>query len=168
MPDFAENKKEVKKSRAEIAVYGLAYVLGLFLLLASFFMALLSPYMGGGFLSYVFLLSPILVIVALIGVRFSNKSRSKILKQTSENIANGILLPEKKIKNYGLRLLMMFGVVVLGCITLSIVTITISSVTDGALLEGNFWTNVFSLIPVLIIAGIGAFGVFKLIQLLRK
>ena len=168
MPDFVENNKEGKRSKVEIAVYGLAYVLGFFLLLASFFMALLSPDMGGGFLSYMFLFSPIFAIVALVGIGFSYKSRSKTLRQTSENIATDNLPSEKKIKNYGLRLLMMFGVVFLGFITLFIITITISSVTDGTLLEGNFWANIFSLIPVLIIAGIGAFSVFKLIQLLRR
>ena len=172
MPNVAENNKDVKRSKAEVAVYGLTNVLLFFLLLVSFFLALLSPYMDGGFLSYLFLLSPVLVIIALIGVGFSNKNRSKILKQTQENIANGILPPEKKLKNYGLRLLMMFGVVVLGGITLiiifSLISAGISSVTDGTFWDGNFWMNVFPLLIMLIIAGIGAFSVFKLIQLLRK
>ena len=168
MPDFSENNKEGKRSKVETGVYGLAYVLGFLLLLTSFFMVLLSPYMGGGFLSYMFLFAPVFAIAALVGVGFSYKKRSRTLKQISENIETDNLPSEKRIKNYGLRLLIMFGVVFLGFVTLFIITITISSVTNGTLLEGNFWTNVFSFIPVLIIEGIGVLGVFKLIQLLRK
>jgi hypothetical protein len=85
MTDFPENNKKGKKSKGGIAIYGLSYtILGFFLLIASFFMALLSPYMGGGVLSYIFLLSPVFVIVILIGLGVSNRSRSKTLQPPSE------------------------------------------------------------------------------------
>ena len=167
MPDFAENNKEVKRSKAEVAVYRLAKAMLFFLLLVSFFMALLSPYMGGGFFSYLFLLSPLLAIIVLVGVGFSSKNRSKTLKQAQENMANGILPPEKKIKNYGLRLLMMFGIVILGCAILGSVSMLISSVTDNVI-WANFWSKAFSTIFLLLTIGIESFGIFKLIQLLRK
>lgn len=145
MPDIEENKR----SRVEKTVYGFAYTLGFLLLLASFFMVLLSPYMGGGFLSYIFMLSPILAVIVLVGVWFSSKKRSN-------NIANGNLLSEKKVSNYNLRLLIMFGVVILGCITLFGISL-LFDIKDNA-----------SFIVALAFTGLGGFGVFKLVQLLRK
>ena len=109
MPDFPENNKEDKRSKVGIAIYGLTYtIVGFFLLAVSFFMAILSPYMGGGVLSYIFLLSPVLVIIVLVSIGISNKSRSKILQPPSE----------KKDKKYILRLLAVFGLALLGCFIL--------------------------------------------------
>jgi len=89
--------------------------------------------MGGGFLSYIFLSSPVFVIIALIGIRFSYKDRSTKLRQISDKVTTENLPPEKKIKNYGLRLLIMFGVVILGCVLLGSASMLISSINDNVI-----------------------------------
>ncbi len=67
------------------------------------------------------------------------------------------------ISNYGLRLLIMSGVVLLGCITLLSAYLLIDAIRAG-----DLWSNIASFIIMVIITGIGSFGVFKLVQLLRK
>jgi nitrate reductase gamma subunit len=121
MSDFSENNKEVKssiessqqssandkstqvKTPVKVAVYGCTFVVGIFFLLVSFFMFLLSGYMQDNpLLAYTFMFSPVLVIVgmisvvALISVGFSHASRPPTLKQPPENTANSNLPSENK------------------------------------------------------------------------
>jgi uncharacterized RDD family membrane protein YckC len=74
--------------------------------------------------------------------------------------------------SYGVRLLIMFGIVFLGCITLtsasSLLMVIISSITVGTRWTGNFWEDIFPFILAIAVTGAGAFGVFKLAQVLYK
>jgi hypothetical protein len=80
--------------------------------------------------------------------------------------------PEQTTSNYGMRLLIMFGIVILGCITItsgsSLLMAVISSIAFGVRWTGNFWEDIFPLILAITVTGIGLFGVFKLVQALRK
>lgn len=136
MSNFSENT-EVKnttdtaafKESAKIVGSTFIYIIGFFasaaILLVSFFLFLISPYMGGGFLSYLFMFSPILVIFALailISARLFYKNRSKTLEQTPENVSTSIATnkspSEKKSSNYWAIFLLLVGVGILGCMTL--------------------------------------------------
>ncbi len=79
---------------------------------------------------------------------------------------------QHKISGYGSRLLIMLGVVILGFITFvsafSLIGVVISSITVGARWTGNFWSDIFPFILSLAITAVGSFGVFKLVQVLRK
>jgi len=80
--------------------------------------------------------------------------------------------PEQPKGNYALRLLIIFGIVVLGCITLTsggtLLMAVISSITVGTRWTGNFWEDVFPLILMIATTGIGLFGTIKLVQALYK
>jgi hypothetical protein len=79
---------------------------------------------------------------------------------------------ERKISNYGLRLLIMFGIVILGCITAvsaaSLIMELISTITVGTRWTGDFWQDFFPFLLFFAIIGIGSFGIIKLIQILRQ
>jgi uncharacterized RDD family membrane protein YckC len=79
---------------------------------------------------------------------------------------------EQKTSSYGVRLLIISGIVILGCVTItsggSLLMVAISSITVGTRWTGNFWEDVFPFILMTAITGIGLFGIFKLVQVLRK
>lgn len=79
-----------------------------------------------------------------------------------------VSLTEQKTSNYGVRLLISFGVVFLGFITIvsfgSLLLVIISSITFGATWTGNFWEDIFPFILLFAITGIGVFGIYKIRQ----
>jgi uncharacterized RDD family membrane protein YckC len=104
---------------------------------------------------------------------------TRVVQKTSRpeklEIENAQLVPspsEHKTSSYGVRLLIIFGIVFLGCITMSsggsLLMLVISSITVGTRLTGNFWEDIFPFILMIVITGIGLFGIFKLVQVLRK
>ena len=80
--------------------------------------------------------------------------------------------PEQPKGNYALRLLVIFGIVVLGCATLTsggtLLMLVISAITVGTRWTGNFWEDIFPFILMIAIMGIGLFGTIKLVQVLYK
>jgi hypothetical protein len=78
----------------------------------------------------------------------------------------------RKTSNYGLRLLIIFGIVILGCITavsaFSLLMVVISSITVGTRWTGDFWSDIFPFILTFAVIGIGSFGIIKLVQILRR
>ena len=70
------------------------------------------------------------------------------------------------------NVLIMLGIVVLACIALrsalSLGLWIATSIGAGTQPRGDFWSNEFPMIILLAITGIGAFGIYKLVQILRK
>lgn len=104
---------------------------------------------------------------------------TRVVKRTSRPEKQEIESPqlitsasEQKTSSYGLRLLIIFGIVILGCVTItsggSLLMVVISSLTVGTRWTGNFWEDIFPFILMIAITGIGLFGIFKLVQVLRK
>ncbi len=147
-----------KRSGTEKVVSGIVNVLGFVFLLASLFLALLSPYMGGGVLSTISLISPVVVIVIWFGLRTSSRNRPSAPSQPSAG----------RIDNYFLRLLILFGIFLLGLVLLFAIFVMISTVADSSTWAANLWGNLFSLGIVLALIGLGIFGLVKLVQLLRR
>jgi len=105
------------------------------------------------------------------GTRVVQKA-SRSEKQESESSQLVTSPPEQKTGSYGVRLLIMFGIVILGCITIisagTLLMVVISSMTVGTRWTGNFWEDIFPFIVLIGITGIGLLGIFKLVQILRK
>jgi len=111
----------------------------------------------------------ILSIISLLTM--FTRSQSQALAQESGDNTNTESLPsfipsEKKANNYALRLLMMFGVIFLGCAILGSVSIFISMLTDNEMMK--LLDKALSILVFLPIIGLESFGIFKLIQFLRK
>jgi hypothetical protein len=79
---------------------------------------------------------------------------------------------EKKTRSYSRNLLIIFGLVVIGCITTwsfgTLALVIINSIRFSTSLTGNFWSEIFPLILLVTILGIGSFGIIKLVKILRK
>lgn len=79
--------------------------------------------------------------------------------------------PEKPKKSYGMRLLIMTGLVVTGCITVTLFTSTVgtifSSLVFGVHWTGDFMQDVFPMIFGFGVSALGIWGIIKLIKLLK-
>lgn len=93
-------------------------------------------------------------------------------KQETDNSKSVATPSEQKVSSYGARLLIFFGIVILSCVTVtsggSLLMVIISSITVGTRWTGNFWEDIFPFILMIAVTGIGLFGIFKLVQVLRK
>ncbi len=71
--------------------------------------------------------------------------------------------------NYG-RMLVVLGIVVLACIiirsALSLGLFVVTTIREGP--TGNFLSDQLPMIVLLLIVGLGVFGIYKLVQVLRK
>ncbi len=110
----------------------------------------------------------VIIIVSIIIAR-------KIRHPEEREIYNSQLVAatsEQKTSNYGLRLLIFLGIVILSFVTVtscgSLVGFLIGYIEVGAPGTGNFWSDIFPFILVVSITGIGLFGIIKLVQILRK
>ena len=151
-----------------------ARLFGLFLsspLPASFMAAfLLGSLLGKNSLGYSVIFEFLYVVaIAATSIAIARKIR-RLETSQAEDTASIASPSPRRIKGYGVRLLVMLGLVVLGFITLvssfTLIMTIVSAVTFGARWTGNFWSDIFPFILVLSIIGIGLFGSFKLYRLL--
>lgn len=72
----------------------------------------------------------------------------------------------------GLKLLMVLGIAILACIAgrsaLALGLFIVSSIRAGTGWTGDFWSNEFPIIALVAIIGIGSFGIYQLVRILRK
>lgn len=148
---------------------------GLFLLsplpttyLVLFLLTLLLGETGTG---YAILFEIVYVLSTIIAsIIIARKIRQPEIQETNKQ--PGSTDAEHKNTGYGARLGVMFGLVVLICITstagLSLIGVIISVLVGGARLVGNFWADVFPFILLAAITGIGTFGIYKLVKVLRR
>jgi len=112
-----------------------------------------------------------ILIIITTSIIIARKARHPETWDT-DNRTSGATSEEKNTSGYGLRLLVMFGIGILGCITtisvLTFIGVVVSAVTVGTSPAGDFWSDIFPFIFMLMIIGIGLFGIFKLVQILRK
>lgn len=108
------------------------------------------------------------IIVSLFIARNSRLSEAQGI-DSPESITPS---SEQKKLGYGVRLLIAFGIVSLGCITItsafSLIMTTIASITIGTRWTGDFWADIFPILLMIAVIGLGVFGVVKLAQVLRK
>lgn len=135
----------------------------------SFLLTLLLGEKGAG---YAVIFEIIYIFIVVITALFvAKKIRNP---ETEKAVTSQLSAPsqEQKINSYGLRLLIIFGIVILGFITittgLSLVMVVISSVTVGTRWTGNFWSDIFPFILMITTILIGSFGTFKLVRILRN
>jgi hypothetical protein len=137
--------------------------------LVSFILTIIFGTKGTGYavvFEYIYILT-----VIILSTIIARKTRHPGKRE----IDNSQLVPstsDQKTSSYGVRLLIIFGIVILGCVTItsggSLLMVIISSMTVGTRWTGNFWEDIFPFILMIAIAGIGLFGIFKLAQVLRK
>ncbi len=79
---------------------------------------------------------------------------------------------KRLVSSRGVRLLIILGIAVLAVIVLrsalALVLFIITSIRDGTLGTGNFQSEVLPIIVLAAIAGISSFGIYKLVEVLRK
>jgi len=149
---------------------------GLFLLSplpASFFVSsLLTVLLGAKGTGYAIIFDYIYILIVIITSIIVSRKTRHLETENTDNSQPISASSYQKTSNYGLRLLIIFGIVVLGCITLvsasSLIMVVISSVTVGTRWTGDFWSDIFPFIFSLMVIGIGSFSIFKLVQILRK
>jgi hypothetical protein len=151
-------------------------LLGIFLLSplpASFIISLfLTSLLGRKGTGYATLFELIYVFIVIItSIIVARKARHPRAQQIDDSLQVASA-SEQKTGRYGLRLLLIFAIVVLGCMIsgsfLTLVMIIISSITVGTRWTGNFWSDIFPFILIIAIIGIGLFGIIKLVRILRK
>lgn len=135
----------------------------------SFFLTVLLGTKGTGYgvaFEYIYLFA-----VITVSITIARKTRH-LEKQENDNFQSVATPSEQKTSSYGVRLLIIFGIVILSCVTVtsggSLLMVIISSVTVGTRWTGSFWEDIFPFILMIAITGIGLFGIFKLVQVLRK
>lgn len=167
---FLFGKGEYELSSKKARLFGL---LLLSPLPASFFVSILltaligSKATGYGIaFEYVYLFA---VIISSIIIARKTRHPEKQENDNSQSVATP---SEQKASSYGVRLLIIFGIVILSCVTVtsggSLLMVIISSITVGTRWTGNFWEDIFPFILMIAITGIGLFSIFKLVQVLRK
>ena len=140
---------------------------------ASFFVSfLLTILLGAKGTGYAIVFEYIYIFAIIILSTIIARNTRRPEKQEIDNSQSVASPSEQKTSSYGVRLLIIFGIVILGCITItsfgSLLMVIISSITVGTRLTGNFWEDIFPFILMIAITGIGLFGIFKLAQVLRK
>lgn len=140
---------------------------------ASFLVSiLLTALLGTNGMGYAAMFEFVLIFtVIILSIFIARKARLSERKEIDHS--HSVTSPsEPKIGSYGLRLLMIFGIIVLVFVTIagivSLVMVIISSVTVGTRLTGNFWEDVFPFILMIAVTGLALFGIVKLSQALRK
>jgi len=82
------------------------------------------------------------------------------------------VLPDGRNKPNGLRLPIILGIAILACVALrsalSLAMLLVTSVRGGMHWRGDFWSDAFPIIVLVAITGIGSFGIYKLVQVLRR
>jgi len=137
--------------------------------LVSFLLIALLGTKGNG---YAIIFEVIYILVVIItSIIIARKARRPVTIQIETSLPVDPFLDQKTI-GYGLRLLIIFGIVVLVCITsisfFSLIMVIVSSITVGTRLTGNFWSDVFPFVLMVTGIGFGSFGIYKLVQILRK
>lgn len=137
--------------------------------LVSYLLAVLSGSKGVGYaviFDYIYIFA-----VMIFSIIIARKTRHPE-KQEIDSFQSVATPSEQKTSSYGVRLLIIFGIVILSCVTITggsaLLMTIISSTTVGARWTGNFWEDIFPFILMIAITGIGLFGIFKLTQILRK
>ncbi len=78
----------------------------------------------------------------------------------------------RKFSGNGVRLLIILGIAILACISLrsavSVVLYVATSMQTGTLLTGDFWSNEFPTMVLVAVVAAGSFGIYRLMQMLRK
>jgi len=135
----------------------------------SFLLTILLGVKGTGYaviFEYIYILT-----IIILSIIIARKTRHPETQETDNSLLV-TSLSKGKTSSHGLRLLIVFGIVILGCVTIasggSILMVVISSITVGTRWTGNFWSDIFPFILMIAITGIGLFGIFKLVQILRK
>ena len=137
--------------------------------IGSFLLVLL---LGERAVGYAIIFEYIYILTVIItSVIVARKARHPETKDIDNSLPDESSL-EQKTNSYGSRLLIMSGIVILGLITacsiFSLIGAVISSVTYGVRVAGEFWEDIFPFILMFTIIGFGSFGIFKLVQKLRK
>lgn len=167
---FLFGKGEYELSSNKARLFGL---LLLSPLPASFFVSILLTTLldskGTGYgviFEYIYLFT-----VIIFSIFIARKTRHP--EKQENDISQSVATPsEQKTSSYGVRLLIIFGIVILSCVTVtsggSLLMTIISSITVGTRWTGNFLEDIFPFILMVAVTGIGLFSIFKLVQVLRK
>jgi hypothetical protein len=146
----------------------LASPLPLAFLVSSLLTALLGS--DGKYLSIGFELVYILVVIIASVIIARRVRQPEVPPPTRSSSANPE--PPSTSRSYGMRLLIISGIVVLSCITFgslsSLVVVALSTIMVGTRWTGDFWQDEFPIILMVAIIGLGSFGIYKLIRTLRK
>ena len=139
----------------------------------SFFVSiLLTALLGPNGTEYGVIFEYIYLFTVIIFSIFIARKTRHPEKQENDNPLSVATPSEQKTSSYGVRLLIIFGIVILSCVTVtsggSLLMTIISSISVGTRWTGNFWEDIFPFILMVAVTGIGLFGIVKLVQVLRK
>lgn len=165
---FGKGRYELSSDKARL--FGLLLISPL--PVAFFVSVLLSSLLGSRGTGYAIVFEYIYIAsITILSIVIARNARLSDL-----NVIDGAQsitpISEHKVSSYSSRLLIIVGIVVLGCITItsfgSLMMVVISSLRVGVRMTGNFWEDYFPFILMIVIIGIGLYGMVKLVQLLRK
>lgn len=140
---------------------------------ASFLVSfLLTVLLGPQGVGYAVIFEYVYIFVVIISSIIIARKTRHPEKKENDSLQSVSIPSEQKTSSYGVRLLIIFGIVILSCVTITgggaLLMVIISSITVGTRWTGNFWEDIFPFILMVAITGIGLFGTFKLTQILRK
>lgn len=116
-----------------------------------------------------------LIVVIIASIVIARKARVLVIESSDNSTSTETSGSENKStreSSYGKNILILFGIVILGCITatavFSVITVVVSTFAYGTSTTGNFREDVLPFIIMLVISGLGTFGIVKLVQILRR
>lgn len=134
--------------------------------------SLLTARMGEKATVYAFLFEIIYILVVSIASIFIARKMKRPEAMKVDNPPAVSTSSEQKTSNYGLKLLIIIGIVFLGFITVistfTLIMVVISSLTVGTRWTGDFWQDIFPLLISLAFIGLGTFGIIKLVKIIRR
>jgi hypothetical protein len=168
-------KGQYTLSETKTRVYGLflATPIPLTFLVSVFLGLLRTKNIIGIVAGFEFCYNVIIIIISIIVARKIRHKDEQQVVQPVEISSTEIAAPiPQKTRSYGIRLLMMVGVVILFGITIisftSLISVIFSTLLIGTAWTGDFWQDIFPFIATIAIFGLGLFGLIKLFKLMNK